>query len=216
LYIYKLIIYIIFGYNIMIIITNDNISNYLTDQDINIIDNYINKKIYFMGLNTLIKYKKDKKFKKIKNHFKKFIMIYNHKYYFISYNDNIYNDIIIIINNNNYNDIKIYIKYKSKDKYSIINNDISVFYFFYTNKKIIIYKYKFIEYYFNFNYKLIEIGTKVKKIFLNYYYIYYKNYSSLYYYNNYFLFILKTYKNRNYTRIKSNLNNIIYNLLFFV
>ena len=60
------------------------------------------------------------------------------------------------------------------------------------------------------------MGTKVKKIFLNNYYIYYNNYSSLYYYNNYFLFILKTSKYKNYLRIKSNLNNNINNLLFFV
>ncbi len=50
------------------IITKDNISNYLTDQDINIIYKNI---ICFSGLNGIIKDKKDK-------------IIYNHKYYFIS------------------------------------------------------------------------------------------------------------------------------------
>ena len=200
------------------IITKDNISNYLTDQDINIIDKNINKKIYFSGLNGLIKdnkYKKDKKDKKDK----KCKIIYSQKYYFISilYINHYYNNKIILINNNNFNDIKIFIEYTNKDwdYFNIIKN-IDIIFYSYNNKKIIKYKYKTIEYNYKYNYKLIQIGTKVKKIFLNYYYIYYNNYTSLYYYNNYFLFILKTYKNRHYTEIKSNLNNNINNLLFFV
>jgi len=189
----------------MIIITKDNISNYLTEQDINIIDKNIKNEILFFSLNELIKDTKCK-------------IIYNYKYYFISYNDHRYNDIIIIINNN-LNDSIIYFKYKNKDKYSIINKHnliIFVVYLFSDNKKEINYNNKTITYYYNNNYKLIKIGTKVKKIFLNYYYIYYGNYSSLYYYNNYFLLILKTYKYRFYIRIKSNLNNSINNLFFFV
>jgi len=197
----------------MIIITKDNISNYLTNQDINIIDKNINKKMYFNGLNELIKdnkYNKDKKDKKCK-------IIYNQKYYFISYNDHNYNDKIIIINNDNYNDIKIYIKYINTGwDYFNISKNIDIIFYCYTNTKIIKYKYKTIQYNYKYNYKLIQIGTKIKKIFLNYYYIYYNNYTSLYYYNNYLLLILKPYKNRHYTEIKSNLNNIIYNLLFFV
>jgi len=199
----------------MIIITKDNISNYLTDHDINIIDTNINKKMYFIGLNELIKDNKDNNCK----------IIYNHKYYFISYNYNNYNDTIIIINNDNYNDIKIYIKYINTgwDIFNIIKNIDINFYCYYINRKIINYnKNKIIEYNYNYNYKLIKIDTKIKKIFLNYYYIYYNcnnyynNYTSLYYYNNYFLFILKIYKNRYYIKIKSNLNNNINNLLFFV
>ena len=190
----------------MIIITKDNISNYLTDQDINIIDKNINKCYYFRGLNELIKDTNNK-------------IIYNHKYYFISYINNWVSDLIYIINNNNYNDINIYIKYKNKylNYFNIIKN-IDIFFYCNTNKKIINYKYKIIEYYYNCNCKIIRIGTKVKKIFLKYYYIYYSNYSPYYYYyyNNYLLFILKISKYRNYTRIKYNLNNIIYNLLFFV
>jgi len=38
----------------MRIITKDNISNYLTDQDINIIDKNINKCYYFVGLRLKI------------------------------------------------------------------------------------------------------------------------------------------------------------------
>jgi hypothetical protein len=140
----------------MRIITKDNISNYLTDQDINIIDKNINKKIYFSGLNGLIK---DKTWKKCK-------IIYNQKYYFISYNDHNYYDKIILINNNNFNDIKIFIEYKNKDwdYFNIIKN-IDIYFYCYTNTKIIEYKYKTIAYYYKYNYKLIEIGTKVKKIF---------------------------------------------------
>ena len=189
----------------MIIITKDNISNYLTDQDINIIDKNINKCYYFRGLNELIKDTNNK-------------IIYNHKYYFISYINNWVSDLIYIINNNNYNDINIYIKYNNKDKYNIINKhnlQISVLYLFRYNKKTISYNNKNISYFYNNNYKIIKMDNKVKKIFLNYY-IYYNNYSSLYYYNNYFLFILKTSKYKNYLRIKSNLNNNINNLLFFV
>jgi len=190
----------------MIIITKDNISNYLTDQDINIIDKNINKCYYFEGLNILTKDKKCK-------------IIYNQKYYFISYINTWYRDIIYIINNNNFNDITIYIKYKNTDKYNIINKHnlkISVVYLFSINKKTISYNNKTISYYYNNNYKCIIIGNKVKKIFLNYYYIYYYNYTSLYYYNNYFLFILKISKYKIYLRINSNLNNNINNLLFFV
>ena len=202
----------------MIIITKDNISNYLTDQDINIIDKNINKKIYFSGLNGLIKdnkYKKDKKDKKDK----KCKIIYSQKYYFISilYINHYYNNQIILINNNNFNDIIIYIKYINKDWYcfNIIKN-IDIFFYCYNNRKIIDCKNKIIEY--NYNYKLIQMCTKAKKIFLNYYYIYYNynNYYALYYSNNYFLFILKISKYRNYIRIKYNLNNNINNLLFFV
>jgi len=196
----------------MIIITKDNISNYFTDQDINIIDKNINKKKYFTGLNELIK-DKDNKYKKCK-------IIYNHKYYFISIlyiNHHYYNNQIILINNNNFNDIKIYIKYINTGwDYFNISKNIDIIFYSYTNTKIIEYKYKTIQYNYKYNYTLIQIGTKIKKIYLNYYYIYYNNYTSLYYYNNYFLFILKKYKNRHYTEVKSNLNNIIYNLLFFV
>jgi len=202
----------------MIIITKDNITKYLTDQDINIIDININKKIYFSGLNELIKDIKDNKDNK-DNKDKNTKIIYNHKYYFISilYINHYYNDIIIIINNNNFNDIKIFIEYKNKGwNYINIIKNIDIFFYSYSNTKFIKYKYKTIEYNYKYNYKLIKIGTKVKKIFLNYYCIYYNNYSSYYYYNNYLLFILKTYKNRHYIEIKSNLNNIIYNLLFFV
>ena len=203
----------------MIIITKDNISNYLTEKDINIIDKNINKKMYFSGLNELIKYKKYKKCKKYKKS-KKCKIIYNQKYYFISYNDHNYNDKIILINNNNFNDIKIFIDYKNKDwdYFNIIKN-IDITFYSYTNTKIIKYNYKTIEYNYEYNYKLIKIGIKVKKIFLNYYYIYnnFNNYSLYYYYYcNNFLFILKIFEYRNYTRIKYNLNIIIYNLLLFV
>jgi len=193
----------------MIIITKDNISNYLTNQDINIIDKNINKRMLFSGLNELIKDIKDNKDNNCK-------IIYNHKYYFISILYIYYHcyNKIIIINKNNFNDIKIYIKFDKDWGYFNMIKNIDVYFYCYTNTKIINYYYKTIAYYTN--YKIIKIGTKVKKIFLNYYYIYYKNYSSLYYYNNYLLLILKTYKYRNYIRIKSNLNNIIYNLLFFV
>jgi len=203
----------------MIIITKDNISNYLTDHDINIIDININKKMLFCGLNIFIF-----------NKFGEFLLC-NKKYYYITYNNGCCYK-IIIINNNNYNDIKIYIQYKNYDKicYYIIKN-ISIVYIYQNNNINIDYNYtnKSIEYYLNYNnnYKLIEIGTKTKKIFLdykiNYYYIYYSsdyyNYYSLYYYYNYFLFIMKICKykfniKRNIIH-KLNLNNII-NLLFFV
>ena len=109
----------------MIIITKDNISNYLTDQDINIIDKNINKCYYFRGLNELIKDTNNK-------------IIYNHKYYFISYINNWSSYIIYIINNNNFNDINIYIKYKNKDwNYFNIIKNINIIFYFYTNAKII-------------------------------------------------------------------------------
>ena len=105
----------------MIIITKDNISNYLTDKYINIIDKNI---ICFSGLNGIFKNKKNK-------------IIYNHKYYFILksciYNTYYTNTIINI--NNNYNDIKIYTKYNGKEWnfFNIIKN-IYVYFNYYTKK----------------------------------------------------------------------------------
>ena len=190
-------------------ITNNNIYNYLTEKDINIIDKNINKYIsFFCGVIKFIKGMYGK------------VILYNQKYYFIS--EIIGNIEIIIINNNNYNDIKIYTKYPTKNWYIKYNNYVNIDYIFSINVKRIWYNNKTIEYNYNYNYKLIKIGNISKKIFIMYnYYIYYNsinNFTLLYYYNNYFLFILKKTQFRYiyFDIIKVNLNNIIINLLFFV
>jgi len=194
----------------MIIITKDDIYNYLTDQDLNKIDKNIKSKLYFYNLKESLN-KSDAK-----------LILYNQKYFYISYGFWFNYIKIIIINNNNYNDIKIYIKYPNNDRvfYDMMYN-ISVEHDFSINKKRIDYNNTIIDYYLNNNYKFIKKGHINKKILLKYkmnyyYYIYYYNHTSLYYFNKYFVFILKKCRFRYIIIKKFNLNNIIINLLFFV